>query len=135
MQRDAEKQARQDEKIKEYNEREAAVKQKQIEKDQFDQKWGPRLSTWAKDSGAKPKPIRSLLSSMHTVLWKGARWKELGLGKLLQPNQVKLGYRKAMLVVHPDKVAGGDNVQIFIAEKVFAALQDAWGVFEANEMK
>ena len=138
---------------KEFNDRETAEKQKQVEKDEFNRKWGSRLNTWANDAGKtethlnfllmidrrlcagnKRKAIRSLLSTMHTVLWKGARWNELNMSKLLQPKQVKIAYRRAMLVVHPDKVAKGTNVQIFIAEKIFDALQDAYGTFEKNEM-
>jgi hypothetical protein len=51
-QRDAEKKERQDEKIRAFNDRENAEKQKQLEKDEFDTKWGPRMTTWANDSGA-----------------------------------------------------------------------------------
>lgn len=42
---------------------------------------------------------------MHTVLWEGEnRWKPVGMADLVTPEQVKKVYRKAVLVVHPDKV-------------------------------
>lgn len=42
---------------------------------------------------------------MHTVLWEGeTRWKPVGMADLVTPEQVKKVYRKAVLVVHPDKV-------------------------------
>ncbi len=42
---------------------------------------------------------------MHTVLWEGeTRWKPIGMADLVTPEQVKKVYRKAVLVVHPDKV-------------------------------
>lgn len=45
------------------------------------------------------------MSTMHTVLWDGeTRWKPVGMSELVTPDQVKKYYRKAVLVVHPDKV-------------------------------
>lgn len=42
---------------------------------------------------------------MHTVLWDGeTRWKPVSMSELVTPDQVKKCYRKAVLVVHPDKV-------------------------------
>lgn len=55
----------------------------------------------------KERNIRALLSTMHTVLWEGeTRWKPVGMADLVTPEQVKKVYRKAVLVVHPDKVRG-----------------------------
>ena len=43
---------------------------------------------------------------MHTVLWAGGtKWKPVGMADLVTPEQVKKVYRKAVLVVHPDKVS------------------------------
>lgn len=53
----------------------------------------------------KERNIRALLSTMHTVLWEGeTRWKPVGMADLVTPEHVKKVYRKAVLVVHPDKV-------------------------------
>lgn len=53
----------------------------------------------------KERNIRALLSTLHTVLWEGeTRWKPVGMADLVTPDQVKRYYRKAVLVVHPDKV-------------------------------
>lgn len=54
---------------------------------------------------------------MHTVLWEGeTRWKPVGMADLVTPEQVKKVYRKAVLVVHPDKVrqmmTGGRDVSV-----------------------
>lgn len=39
------------------------------------------------------------------VLWEGeTRWRPVGMADLVTPDQVKKFYRKAALVVHPDKV-------------------------------
>ncbi len=65
----------------------------------------------------KERNIRALLSTMHTVLWEGeTRWKPVGMADLVTPEQVKKVYRKAVLVVHPDKVrttkTGGLEIRI-----------------------
>lgn len=54
----------------------------------------------------KERNIRALLSTMHTMLWAGeTKWKPVGMADLVTPEQVKKVYRKAVLVVHPDKVS------------------------------
>lgn len=54
----------------------------------------------------KERNIRALLSTMHTVLWAGeTKWKPVGMADLVTPEQVKKVYRRAVLVVHPDKVS------------------------------
>ena len=40
--------------------------------------------------------IRALLSSMHTVLWAGAEWKQPGLTDRVEPAKVRLA-----LLCHP----------------------------------
>uniref|UniRef100_A0A8C5LTD5 Cyclin-G-associated kinase n=1 Tax=Leptobrachium leishanense TaxID=445787 RepID=A0A8C5LTD5_9ANUR len=53
----------------------------------------------------KERNIRALISTLHTVLWEGeTKWKSVGMSELVTPDQVKKYYRKAVLVVHPDKV-------------------------------
>lgn len=41
---------------------------------------------------------------MHTVLWTDAKWSKYEMSQLVTPADVKKGYRKACLAVHPDKV-------------------------------
>ena len=47
--------------------------------------------------------------------------------------QVKLQYRKAMLVVHTDKQAGQSAEVRFIAQRVFDAIHEAYLEFEKKE--
>lgn len=89
---------------------------------------GPQLKAWAEDNG-RVKNIRTLLSTMHQVMWDGSKWSEVNMGKLIQPNDVKKHYRKAMIVVHPDKSGGRNAEQLLIAERVFSALNTAWEEF------
>ena len=61
-----------------------------------------RVQEWAE---GKEKNIRALLCSLHTVLWEGeSKWKEVGMHQLVTADGVKKAFRRACLVVHPDKV-------------------------------
>ncbi|XP_028856353.1 putative tyrosine-protein phosphatase auxilin isoform X2 [Denticeps clupeoides] len=82
----------------------------------------------------KERNIRALLSTMHTVLWEGeTRWKPVGMADLVTPEQVKKVYRKAVLVVHPDKATGQPYEQY--AKMIFMELNDAWSEFENQGQK
>ncbi|XP_051997024.1 putative tyrosine-protein phosphatase auxilin isoform X2 [Xyrauchen texanus] len=82
----------------------------------------------------KERNIRALLSTMHTVLWEGeTRWKPVGMADLVTPEQVKKVYRKAALVVHPDKATGQPYEQY--AKMIFMELNDAWSEFESQGQK
>lgn len=110
----------------------------------------------------KERNIRALMSTMHTVLWEGeTRWKPVGMSELVTPDQVKKYYRKAVLVVHPDKVqcfsahsfscskfrrtplhlffvvapqAAGKPYEEY-AKMIFMELNDAWSEFENQGSK
>ncbi|XP_071010760.1 auxilin isoform X5 [Oncorhynchus clarkii lewisi] len=82
----------------------------------------------------KERNIRALLSTMHTVLWEGeTRWKHVGMADLVTPEQVKKVYRKAVLVVHPDKATGQPYEQY--AKMIFMELNDAWSEFDSQGQK
>uniref|UniRef100_A0A7N6BS62 Cyclin-G-associated kinase n=1 Tax=Anabas testudineus TaxID=64144 RepID=A0A7N6BS62_ANATE len=82
----------------------------------------------------KERNIRALLSTLHTVLWEGeTRWKPVGMADLVTPDQVKKYYRKAALVVHPDKATGQPYEQY--AKMIFMELNDAWSEFENQGSK
>ncbi|XP_053182021.1 cyclin-G-associated kinase [Scomber japonicus] len=82
----------------------------------------------------KERNIRALLSTLHTVLWEGeTRWKPVGMADLVTPDQVKKYYRKAALVVHPDKATGQPYEHY--AKMIFMELNDAWSEFENQGSK
>ncbi|XP_021571195.1 cyclin-G-associated kinase isoform X2 [Carlito syrichta] len=77
----------------------------------------------------KERNIRALLSTLHTVLWDGeSRWTPVGMADLVTPAQVKKHYRRAVLVVHPDKATGQPYEHY--AKMIFMELNDAWSEFE-----
>lgn len=68
----------------------------------------PRLLQLLEWTEGKERNIRALLSTLHTALWDGeSRWTPVGMADLVTPAQVKKHYRRAVLVVHPDKVGAG----------------------------
>jgi len=96
------------------------------------EKHDKNLLAWATNNKEK-RNIRTLLSTMHTVLWKGNTWKPIGLGDVIDSKGIKLNYRKAMLVVHPDRCSHLDSETKFIAKRVFEAINEAYDVFLAKE--
>lgn len=77
----------------------------------------------------KERNIRALLGSLHNVLWEGAdRWNQPSMGDLLTPDQIKKHYRKACLVVHPDKLTGSPHLPL--AKMVFTELNDAYSKYQ-----
>jgi hypothetical protein len=114
--------------------REVDEKQKK-ESDEFDlakTKHDKNLENWAHNNKEK-RNIRTLLSTMHTVLWPGCSWQAVGLGDVLDAKQVKLKYRKAMLVVHPDRCSGSSAEVKFIAKRIFEAINEAYEEFLKKE--
>ena len=63
-------------------------------------------------------------------------YKSPGLTELVSPTAVKKSYHRALVLIHPDKVKqkGGDTARVFIADKVFDMMKDAYKVLEAKEM-
>uniref|UniRef100_A0A8C9YMG9 Cyclin-G-associated kinase n=1 Tax=Sander lucioperca TaxID=283035 RepID=A0A8C9YMG9_SANLU len=82
----------------------------------------------------KERNIRALLSTLNTVLWEGeTRWRPVGMADLVTPDQVKKYYRKAVLIVHPDKTTGQPYEHY--AKMIFIELNDAWSEFENQGSK
>ncbi|XP_040093661.1 cyclin-G-associated kinase isoform X2 [Oryx dammah] len=87
-----------------------------------------KLLEWTE---GKERNIRALLSTLHTALWDGeSRWTPVGMADLVTPAQVKKHYRRAVLVVHPDKARGQPYEQY--ARMMFMELSDAWAEFESQ---
>ena len=59
---------------------------------------------------------------MQTI-WKDDRWQPCGIQELLTPANIKKKYRKAIVLVHPDKQKGIDAAQVMLAERVFEKLK------------
>lgn len=70
---------------------------------------------------------------VQTVLWEGCNWKPIGLGDVIDPKKVKLNYRKAMLVVHPDRTSNQSAEIRFIGKRLFEAVNDAYQDFLQKE--
>lgn len=84
-------------------------------------------------SNGKKGNIRSLLSTLQYVLWPESGWKPVPLVDVIEGNQVKRAYQRALLCLHPDKLQqkGAASHQKYIAEKVFDILQEAWEHFNS----
>ena len=81
--------------------------------------------------------IRTMLANLADVLWEGHGYKSPDLNDLLSPNAVKKSYHKALVIIHPDKVRqkfGGDMDKVFVADKVFDQMRDAFKAFSEKEL-
>ena len=71
---------------------------------------------------------------MHTVLYEGARWKEVGMSDLLTARDIQKQFLKAMRVVHTDKLPKHATPKdIAIAEIIYNALIKAKKTFDEKE--
>ncbi|XP_029457666.1 LOW QUALITY PROTEIN: cyclin-G-associated kinase [Rhinatrema bivittatum] len=107
----------------------AEMRKQEMSKDMDPQKL--KILEWIE---GKERNIRALISTLHTVLWEGeTKWKPIGMADLVTPDQVKKYYRKAVLIVHPDKATGEPYEQY--ARMIFIELNDAWSEFENQGSK
>jgi hypothetical protein len=83
-----------------------------------------RLNQWSTKDGQR-KHIRTLLSSLHTILWPNSGWKTVSVADLLDASAIKKSHRRAILVLHPDKLQNATSEQKVIAEHAFDALNQA----------
>jgi hypothetical protein len=93
-----------------------------------------RLDEWSTKTGGQ-KHLRTLLSSLQQVLWEDSGWHSVGLSELMDFNSVKKQYRKAVMLVHPDKVQHGTPHQKVVAERCFEVLNAAWAKFQTEEKR
>ena len=119
--------------LEEARERETIEAMEKAERSELAQYMGPKLEKWAK---GKNDNVRALLSTLDQVLWENSGWKGVGMTDLMNPAQVKKHYRKAMIIMHPDKVKqkGGTTEQIYIADYLFDLTNQAWEHFQMAEM-
>ncbi|XP_030050328.1 cyclin-G-associated kinase [Microcaecilia unicolor] len=107
----------------------AEMRKQEMSKDVDPQKL--KILDWIE---GKERNIRALISTLHMVLWEGeTKWKPVCMADLVTADQVKKYYRKAVLVVHPDKATGQPYEQY--AKMIFIELNDSWSEFENQGSK
>lgn len=75
--------------------------------------------------------IKILLCTLQDILWQGNGWKRVGMHEVQDPLEVKKLYRKASLLCHPDRIQSSDDSEkVYIANRCFAALNDAYALFK-----
>lgn len=117
--------------LQEMREREAKKTRDEEEEDVVRKRLEPKIKKWGEEHGKK-KQIRALLASLHTILWPGNKWKQIGIGDLLDDSKVKRAFHKATLVVHPDKTHELPTEQRFLAKRIFDALCQAKTEFDSG---
>lgn len=118
--------------LREKQDRDERLRKDAADLDDARSKHDRNLTNWQTVNKEK-RNVRTLLTTMHTVLWPGNKWKAIGLGDVIEPKQVKLQYRKAMLVVHPDKLSSESAEIQFIAKRIFEGINEAYQEFLKKE--
>ena len=120
-------------KLQEKRDREAAAAAEQAERQVLKDLIGADIDEWLR---ANQGNIRTMLANLGDVLWEGHGYKAPGLNDLVAPASVKKSYHKALVIIHPDKVRqrGGETDKVFIADKVFDQVRDAFKAFSAKEL-
>ena len=114
----------------------AAAEQRDAEeKDAARQLYEKRINAWALEPlGGKLREIRTLLVTLHSVLWEGSGWEPLGLDKVVVAARVRLHFMRACTKVHPDKQSAMSAGQRYIATQVFSYMTTAFREFEEKEL-
>jgi hypothetical protein len=94
---------------------------------------GTVMDRWALTEQGKYKDVRSLLSSMNTVLWSESGWVDVPLGELMTNEAVvKKTYRKAIVLTHPDRHQKESAEQQYRADRIFNAINESYKVFTSS---
>ena len=94
---------------------------------------GAELDRWAFTEQGKYKDVRSLLSSMNSVLWLNSGWTDVALGELMTNEAVvKKTYRKAIVLTHPDRHQKESADQQYRADRVFNAINESYKIFTSG---
>eukprot|EP00850_Spirogloea_muscicola_P020709 SM000224S07097 [mRNA] locus=s224:160842:164203:+ [translate_table: standard] len=119
--------------INEKNQRDLHQVREQAERQRAGDLLDAEIKRWA---AGKEGNLRALLSTLQYVLWPECNWTPVSLTDVIEGQSVKKVYRRATLVVHPDKVQqkGATIQQKYIAEKVFDLLKEAWNKFNSEEL-
>jgi hypothetical protein len=122
-------------KVAEIKAREEAKKDFDDKRSESKQKLQGKFDAWALAAGGDVRPVRVLLSTMQNVLWEGHSWNAVAISDLVAAPKVKLTYRKACLVVHPDRQpASAPADRKYAADYIFNALNKSFKHFEEHEL-
>jgi len=122
-----------DEKMRRHEEAKKKEEQDKKAKVDVNDKLSTTLKDWAKTpDGQSFKEIRTLLSTLHTVIWKDSGWPELPLSELVADSSIKKNYRKAILLAHPDRHQSASPEQQVRADRIFNALNESFKKFTSS---
>lgn len=83
--------------------------------------------------GVKRRNVRTLLTTLDQILWDGARWTVVSLSQLLTPADVKKHYRKAIMLVHPDRHTADPYPVQVVAERCMTALKEQYDEYQKTK--
>jgi len=118
--------------LEEKRTREREAMEERAERQTLQDLIGADIDEWGKKYGGN---IRTMLANLGEVLWEDHAYNAPSMMDLMEPIKVKKSYHRALVIIHPDKVAqkGGGASKRFIADKVFDLMKDSYRAFESKE--
>jgi len=117
-------------KVREFNEERRNEKAIEVSRQDAFERLDPRIRVWEYQDDHTRRNIRNLLSTLEQILWENSGWKGCSLSELLSYKGVKKHYRKAIMIVHPDKHQKASLEVQVVCERAFEALNEQWKSFE-----
>ncbi|KAL7712113.1 hypothetical protein QTN25_010237 [Entamoeba marina] len=94
------------------------------------------VNAWAFEKGTtQRKNLRSLLRNLDEILWTDCKWKKLTMSDLCDAEGVVKYYKKAVVLIHPDKNQARDQDQLECAQLLFDHVRMSYNIFRKQEMK
>ena len=85
------------------------------------------IEKWHKNPDGTCKDVRTLLGTLHEVLWENSGWQPVPLSELMtNAAALKKAHRKCILLTHPDKHQNASSEQIYRADRIFNAVNDGF---------
>mmetsp|Transcript_45698 Transcript_45698/g.120779 ORF Transcript_45698/g.120779 Transcript_45698/m.120779 type:complete len:405 (-) Transcript_45698:31-1245(-) len=128
----AEREAKEKASLEEHTKRmkEEQNKEEKMKKDKVNLsfKVAEEMNKWAKmPDGTSFKDIRTLISTVQTVIWADSGWEPVSLSELIaKDSNIKKYYRKAIIACHPDRHQEAGPEQQVRADRIFQALNEAF---------
>ncbi|EDR28663.1 homeobox-containing protein, putative [Entamoeba dispar SAW760] len=94
------------------------------------------VNEWACEKGTNQrKNIRSLLKNLDEILWNDQKWRKLGMSDLCDFEGVQKWYKKAVILIHPDKNQFRSADQLECAQVLFDHVRMSYNIFRKTERK
>ena len=92
-------------------------------------KFDAKLDAWV--GQPNKNHVRVLLCTLNDILWPDCGWERVAMHEVMDNDAIRKTHRRYIIQLHPDKVISThDPDKIYIANRVFTAMTDAYNAFK-----